>query len=202
MFGDNAPLQAIRDRFGDTVTVQHASGQTWNITRVVSPNNRWVAFTYDVSGRITQALDNIGRTVGYQYDTSGRLWKVTDAAGGVTEFTYDTSHRLLTIKDPRSITYLTNQYDSNGRVSQQTQADTGVFAFDYTLNGSGKVTQTDLTDPEVHVQRTTFDANGYLATQIEAYGTSLARTTTITGQAGTNFITSVEGSSVPTGCTR
>ena len=67
MFGDNAQLQAIRDRFGNTVTVQHASGQTGNITRVVSPNNRWVAFTYDVSGRITQALDNIGRTVGYQY---------------------------------------------------------------------------------------------------------------------------------------
>src|SRR5688572_18817998 len=67
VFGDNAPLQAIRDRFGNTLTVQHVSGQTGNLTRIVSPNNRWVAFTYDTAGRITQALDNIGRTVGYQY---------------------------------------------------------------------------------------------------------------------------------------
>jgi RHS repeat-associated protein len=192
VFGDNAPLQAIRDRFGNTLTVQHAAGQEGNITRILSPNNRWVSFTYDVIGRITQALDNIGRTVGYQYDASGRLWKVTDAAGGVTEFTYDTSHRMLTIKDPRNITYLTNQYDSNGRVSQQTQADTGVFEFDYTLNGSGKVTQTEVTDPEGHVTRTTFDTNGYLATQVEAYGTSLARTTTITRASGSNFVTNVE----------
>jgi RHS repeat-associated protein len=191
VFGDNAPLQAIRDRFGNTLTVQHVSGQTGNLTRIVSPNNRWVAFTYDTAGRITQALDNIGRTVGYQYDTSGRLWKATDPAGGVTEFTYDTSHRMLTIKDPRNITYLTNEYDSNGRVSQQTQADTGVFELDYTLDGSGRVTHTDVTDPEGHVRRMTFNSDGYLVAQTEAYGTSLARTTTITRSTGTNFITSV-----------
>jgi RHS repeat-associated protein len=192
VFGDNAPLQAIRDRFGNTLTVQHSSGQGGTITRLVSPNNRWVAFTYDTSFRITQATDNIGRTVGYQYDGSGRLWKVTDAVGGVTEFSYDTSHRMLTIKDPRGITYLTNQYDSNGRVSQQTQANTGVFGFDYTLNGSGKVTQTDITDPEGHVTRTTFNGDGYLVGQIEAYGTSLARTTAITRASGSNLVTNVE----------
>jgi RHS repeat-associated protein len=192
VFGDNAPLQAIKDRFGNAVTLLRASGQTGNITRVVSPNNRWVAFTYDTASRVTQAVDNIGRTVGYQYDASGRLWKVTDAAGGVTEFTYDTSHRMLTIKDPRSITYLTNQYDSNGRVSQQTQADTGVFEFDYTLDGSGKVTQTELTDPEGHVQRTTFNSNGYAETHTEAYGTSLVRSTTFTRASGSQFPTAIE----------
>ena len=45
--------------------------------------------------------------------------------GGVTEYTYDIAHRMLTIKDPRSIVYLTNEYDVNGRVSKQTQADGG-----------------------------------------------------------------------------
>jgi RHS repeat-associated protein len=192
VFGDNAPLQAIRDRFGNTLTVQRASGQTGNITRIVSPNNRWVAFTYDTAGRITQALDNIGRTAGYQYDASGRLWKATDVMGGITEYSYDTSHRMLTIKDPRNITYLTNQYDTNGRVSQQTQADTGIFEFDYTLDGSGKVTQTDLTDPEDHVLRVTFNSGRYPVTFVEAYGSALARTTTITRATGSNLITSVE----------
>jgi len=38
VFGDVAPLQAIRDRYGDTVTITHANGQTGNVTRVTSPS--------------------------------------------------------------------------------------------------------------------------------------------------------------------
>jgi hypothetical protein len=34
----------------------------------------------------------------------------------VTEYTYNAAHRMLTIKDPRSIVYLTNEYDTSGRV--------------------------------------------------------------------------------------
>ena len=186
-FGDFAPLQAIHDRFGNVTRLVRASGQQGNILKVISPHKRWIAFTYDGSDRITQASDNLGRTVGYQYDASGRLWKVTDVNGGVTEYTYDTSHRMLTIKDPRGITYLTNAYDANGRVEEQTQADSGVYTFDYTLDGSNKVTQTDLTDPEGRLQRTTFDADGFPLTNIEAYGTSVARTTTYTYAPGANF---------------
>lgn len=190
VFGDNAPLQSIRDRFGNTIRIVRGSGQT--ITRLISPNNRWVSFTYDAGGRATQATDNLGRTVVYTYDGSNRLWKVTDAAGGVTEYTYDASHRMLTVKDPRGVTYLTNVYDTNGRVSEQTLADTGVFDFAYTLDGSGKVTQTDLTDPEGRVQRTTFNAAGYALTNTEAHGTALARTTTFTRATGSNLVTRVE----------
>jgi YD repeat-containing protein len=189
VFGDNAPLQAIRDRFGNTITLVRTAGQTGNIDRILSPNGRWIALTYDAAQRITQATDNIGRTVTYEY-ASGRLWKVTDAAAGVTEYTYDTSDRMLTIKDARGITYLTNTYDSNGRVDTQTQADGGVFEFDYTLDASGKVTQTDMTDPRGFVQRTTFNSDGYHLAQTEALGTSLARTTTLVRQTGTQWVTS------------
>ena len=123
IFGENAPLQSIRDRFGNTVTITwsltNVSGSGYGkILRVTSPNGRWIAFTYDGSNRITEAKDNIGRTVGYQYDGSGRVWKVTDARGGVTEYTYDIAHRMLTIKDPRNIVYLENDYDVNGRVDE------------------------------------------------------------------------------------
>ena len=65
---------------------------------MTSPSDRWIAFTYDTSNRVTQAADNVGRTVTY---------------------TYDTSHRMLTIQDGRSITYLTNTY-TNGLVTKQT----------------------------------------------------------------------------------
>lgn len=183
VFGDVAPLQAIRDRFGNTLVVQHANGQAGNITRVTSPNGRWIAFTYDATNRVTQATDNSGRSVGYQYDASGRLWKVTDVAGGVTTYTYDASHRLLTITDPCTITYLTNQYDANNRVTLQTQADSTTYQFAYTLDGSGKVTQADVTNPRGYLTRTAFNASGYPTSTVEAVGQTEARTTTYTRDA-------------------
>jgi YD repeat-containing protein len=125
------------------------------LLQIASPHGRWIKLTYDSLNRITRAEDNIGRVVQYTYDTIGRLWKVTDVAGGVTEYSYDPQHRMLTIKDPRNIVYLTNEYDANGRVSKQTQADKTTYQFAYTLDGSGKVTQTDVTNPRGFLRRVT-----------------------------------------------
>ena len=88
------------------------------------------------------------------------MWKVTDARGGITEYTYDIAHRMLTIKDPRNIVYLDNDYDVNGRVELQTQADGGEYEFDYTVNGSGQITQTDVTNPRGTSGGSTFNATG------------------------------------------
>jgi RHS repeat-associated protein len=187
VFGENAPLQAIKDRYGNTVTITHANGQTGNIARVTSPNGRYIALTYDTSDRITQASDNIGRTVGYTYDTNGNLSTVTDPESNVTTYTYDTSHQMLTIRDGRNIVYLTNQYDTNGRVSQQTLADpNATYQYSYTVS-SGSVTQTDITDPRGHVERLAFNSDHYVTSDTQAYGTSLARTTATTRQSGSNL---------------
>ncbi|MFO0773464.1 MAG: hypothetical protein U0172_02205 [Nitrospiraceae bacterium] len=94
-----------------------------NLTRITSPNGRYVTLSYDASNRVSQLTDVQGRTVTYTYDASGRLWKVTDPAGGLTEYTYDASHQLLTVKDARGNTHVTNTYDANGRVATQTQSD-------------------------------------------------------------------------------
>ena len=71
------------------------------ISRITSPNGRWVEFTWDPGGQwyITQVRDNAGRTVNYTY-TAGRLTSVTDANGGVTSYTYNTNHQMLTVTDP------------------------------------------------------------------------------------------------------
>jgi YD repeat-containing protein len=157
-FGAGPALISMSDRFGNTVTIDRASYK--RINRVISPNGRWIEFTYDSSDRITQVRDNIGRTVGYMYDASGRLWKVTDPMGGVTEYTYDSSYRMLSIKDARAIVYLTTEYDANGRVSRQTNAYGGAFQFNYTLDANGKVTRTDVTDPMGNVRTVTFNSSG------------------------------------------
>jgi RHS repeat-associated protein len=198
VFGDFAPLQSIRDRYGNRVTVTRAGGGTGNITQLTSPNGRWIQFTYDTSNRVTQAKDNVGRTVGYQYDSSGRLWKVTDVNGGVTEYTYDSAHRMLTVKDPRGIVYLTNEYDTAGRVSKQTLADetpsvstdNPTFQFAYTTDTSNRVTQTDVTSPRGNVRRVTFNSAGYTLTDTAAHGSSVQQTATYVRQSGSNLVLS------------
>jgi RHS repeat-associated protein len=189
VFPEYQPLSAIRDPKGNQITITRGVGG--KITQVTSPNGRWIQFTYDTSSRVTQAKDNSGRTVGYQYDTSGRLWKVTDVAGGVTEYTYDSSHRMLTMKDARNIVFLTNEYNSADRVIKQTLADSTFYEFAYTLDGSGKVTQTDVTDPRGNVRRVTFNSSGYVASDTRALGETEEQTYTYTRQSGTNLITSI-----------
>ena len=46
VFGLAAPLQKIRDRYGNQVTITRAGGQTGNITSISSSNGRHVNFTY------------------------------------------------------------------------------------------------------------------------------------------------------------
>ena len=193
VFGDMAPLQSIRDRFGNTVKLTWSSTDTYGvgygrIVKVTSPNNRWIAFTYDGSNRITEAKDNIGRTVGYEYDASGRVWKVTDARGGITEYTYDIAHRMLTIKDPRSSVYLDTDYDVNGRVEKQTQANGGEYEFVYTVNGGGQITQTDVTYPRGYIRRVAFNSDRFMTSDTHALGAAIEQTTSYTRVSTSNLV--------------
>jgi RHS repeat-associated protein len=194
VFGENAPLQAIRDRFGNQITIAHSNGQSGNVTQVTSPNGRWIAFTYDTSNRVTQVKDNIGRTVGYQYDSNGNLWKVTDPMGQIIEYTYDAEHNMTSVKNRNGVVYVTNQYTTPadaptppGWVKKQTFVDTGFYAFAYTFGSNGKVTQTDVTDPIGAVRRVTFNANGYVLQDTRALGLPEEQITSVLRPLGNNF---------------
>lgn len=185
------PLQSIRDRYGNQLTISRSSGTSGNVTQITSSSGRWLQFTYGSGNRVSQITDNSGKSVSYTYDGSNRLWKVTDANGEITEYTYDSSDRMLTIEDGRGIVFLTNTYDGNGRVTTQTLADTSTWEFDYTLNGSGDVTETEVTDPRGNVRVATFNSDGYTITDTQAVGTALEQEFTYDLQSGTNFILSV-----------
>lgn len=193
-----AAVVQVRDRYGNVLTFDRDNPER-NLTKIITPHNRWIEFTYDASNRITQAKDNIGRTVNYTYDTSGRLWKVTDANDGITEYTYDASHRMLTIKDPRGIVYLTNEYDTNGRVIKQTLADNTpaistdnpTYRFAYTTDSGGRIIRTDVTDPRNHIRRVTFSTNGYHLSDTSAFGTSEQQVTSYEREAVTNLLRAV-----------
>ena len=204
-FNASSPQQAalitIRDRNGNTVTLTRDSS-SHDLTRVTSPNGRYISFTYDTNHRITQAQDNIGRTVQYVYDgpgLSGRLSQVTDANLGVWQYGYNASNQMTTIRDARNILYLTNEY-ANNRVSRQTQADSTTYQFAYTTDANDNVIQTDVTDPRNHVRRIVFNpppvspsgfqTGAYDASDTFAYGLTNQQTSSTIRQPGTNLPTS------------
>jgi len=192
VFGDSAPLQAIRDRYGNTITIHRTNGQMGNITRVVSPHGRWLEFTYN-GALITQVKDNIGRTVSYTYDGSTRLWKVTDPLNQVTEYTYDADHRMTAVKNRNGVVFVTNEYytaaPTLGWVKKQTFADGGTYQFAYTVVNS-KSTQTDVTNPRGYVRRVTLNSDGYTLSDTRALGTPEQQADSSQRQAGTQRVTS------------
>jgi RHS repeat-associated protein len=186
-FGAKSLLNSITDRNDNTVTITRDSNQ--NIQSIVSPNGRWFAFTNDSSGRVTQAADNSGRTVNYSYNSNGQLATYTDANGNVTSYGYDSGGHLATITTARGNVMVSNEYDTNGRVTQQTHADGGVFAFTYTLDGSGNVTASQMTDALGNSHQFGFNSASYVTSETWAVGTAQAQTSTLSRDAD-NLLTS------------
>nr|MDT0662605.1 RHS repeat-associated core domain-containing protein [Micromonospora sp. DSM 115978] len=195
IFGDESPLQAIRDRHGNQITItRQGSGSNahrGNITRVTSPGGKWIRFEYDTANRVSRVEDNIGRSVSYTYDTAGWLHTVTDPGGKTTTYGYDANRRLTSIQDPRGITYLTNVYDAAGRVQRQTLPEGAVYEFDYQTDAEGRITATEVTDPNDRVRRVTFNAAGFAVTDTAAHGTPVAQTKTMERDPATNRVTAV-----------
>jgi RHS repeat-associated protein len=177
VFPEYAPLRSIVDRYGNGTFLTRSGGPSGPITGITSTNGRSISLTY-TSGVITQAQDNSGRTVTYTYDGSKRLQTVTDPDGGVTTFTWNTTTNRITSvqypnQHPSGPQAVANTYDANGRVHIQTLPDSSTWQFDYTLNGSGKVTATDVTDPDGNVRKVTFNTDGYWLTQKFGFGSAV-----------------------------
>ncbi len=186
VLGNEAPLQSVRDKYGNITTITRATTPPGTdgvlrpngpITQITSPNGKWIKLTYSSTNppRVSAVEDNIGRKVTYKYHPTGHLSEVKDANGGITNYTYDSKGRMATITDPRRITFLRMDYDAAGRVKTQQAADDSVTAYDYTL-ANNAVTETRVTDPRGHVRRMTFNANGFLVDDTKAYGTDKAQT--------------------------
>jgi RHS repeat-associated protein len=196
VFGEDAPLQSIHDRYGNTITITRGPGgydeendplANGPISQVTSPDGRWIRFTTDRLKRVTRAEDNTGRASVYTYDAQGHLATVTDPDGAVSSYTYDAQGRMATAKDGRGIVYLTNQYDDAGRVAKQTLGDGGTYTLAYTTDAADRIVETRLTDQRGTVRRVTYNAAGYATTDTAGYGTSQAQTTTTTRDPATNL---------------
>lgn len=192
VFGDHQPLQSIRDRYGNQITISRpGGGQDGDITQITSPHGMWIRLSYNSAHEVTQAVDNSGHTVTYDYDGTGRLSQVTSATGGVTHYTWDANNNLLTVVDARGHTVVSNTYDGDDRVVDQQLGGGGHYLFSYQTDAGDNVTQTDITDPAGNVTRYSFDAAGGTTSMVRAPGTSSAETWTYTRAAVTDYVTEV-----------
>ena len=210
-FGDNAPLQSITDRFGNSITLSRPSGSNGLVTQISSTSGRWVSLTYngDAPPHVSQIQDNSGRIVKYTYYANGDMQTATTFAdpvnrpnGETTTYNWqdpNTPTGITSIVDPRNITFITNKYDSCGRVQTQTLANGGVYQFAYTPStGCSAITQTDMTyprtdatNPSTIVRRVAFNSDSYPVSDIRGLGSQEQQTTTYTRQPTSDLVTDV-----------
>ncbi len=189
LFGDLAPLQGIRDQFGNELKLTREGGPTGRISKITSPHGKWVEFAYDGTNRITEITDNGGQHLKYKYEDN-RLVKATDAASRTTEYEYDGSGNMASVIDGRGIKYLETEYDANDRVSKQTDADGGSFEFSYELNGKGEVIATALTEPPEGKRKVQFNTEGFPTSEAVGVETEDEETTAFERQPATGLLLS------------
>jgi RHS repeat-associated protein len=136
-FAPGLPLVAMRDRFGNRMTISRRF-QSGPPLQVTTPNGRWIKFDLDGSNRIIAARDNAGRRTSYTYNDAGYLATTTDLNGGTWRYGYDSFNRMTTVTDAKGQPFVTNRYTGNsspetadGRVYEQDVAGLGTYEFHY-----------------------------------------------------------------------
>jgi len=211
---EQCALIAYRDGQGRSLTFDRdASGE---LRRVSSGWFRGINFRYDSGHRIVRADTGWGlsmTTVDYAYDAGGRLASVKSRQLSVwtmlfeliyayetmrlpspdrmsvrydAEYTYDEQHHLRRVKEPGL--ELDHEYDAAGRVIRQDVKGWGSWTFTYTQGADGKVTQTDLVDPDGLHRRVVFNADGYPQSDATFVGRPEERLTRFAHEPGGNIV--------------
>lgn len=183
-------IQTVQDRFGNAIEYQYDAG---NVSRILSPNGRYIDLNYDTKNRITSAVDPMGATWRYEYDARGMLATVVFPDSTTRTYNYKaygtqlvTHPYLTTIHDQRGNRLILNEYEeidaglgyveTTGRVVKQTLADGAVYLMQYG-HVDGNTVGTLVTHPDGSQRRVQFEGGIYPTTDTAAYGTVLAQVT-------------------------
>jgi RHS repeat-associated protein len=199
-FGLGAPMQSVTDRNGNSVTLTRSGGQNGKITQILDSNDRYVDLYYNNSNEpnlITEAVDNSGRTIFYSYDQLGRLLSVTVGSNNNAqqEYAYVNSGNQLgniqTTKVLESVTsgtanYITTTVSYNGiNFLSQTATGNTIFSYSYTNTG------VNISEPDDEIRSVQFNSAGYITSDTQASGSSIAETTTYARNPTSGFINTV-----------
>jgi RHS repeat-associated protein len=147
----SARLIWIEDRFGNRMSFARPNVNAY-ISRVTSPNGRYVDITYNTNGFISQLTDNLGRSFSYSYAPNTGLQTVTDPNGKTRQYGWDANNYLIQVTDPNGNVTVKNTMETlvvalqscggsggnlgsesvpSGRVLKQTLADGSTFQYSY-----------------------------------------------------------------------
>ena len=189
VFEPHSPNRILRsqDRFGNKTEYVYDAGR---VSRILSPNGRYIDLNYDTQSRIISANDPLGATWGYEYNAQGLLSKAIYPDQTSRRYEYQSwgsgttlRHRLSAIYDQRGNRVLLNEYEqtgtgtamtTTGRVIKQTLADGAVYQIQYD-HVDGATVGTLVTHPDGSQRRVVFGDGMYPVSDTLAYGTPLAQ---------------------------
>lgn len=141
------------DAKGNLLTITDTSGTVIReydslnrIIKYTDVNGNQIQYTYDVVGNISSIIYPDTKKVAYTYDEANRLITVTDWAERVTSYTYDANGRLLTTTRPDG-SVLAQVYDNAGRLISAIDKDAGgttISGFRYTYDEGGRIIKESL----------------------------------------------------------
>ncbi len=218
-----ARLSTVTDLFGRTFTFSYDAS---NRIQSVTDGTRTVNFTlYDVNGNLRTVQDATGKNWNYAYTDAAHihnLTSITDPLSHVAEgFTYSAGDQVQVFQKDSGNEQLTFSYvsatqtqvtNSAGAVTTATLDPLNGVAttitgpgctecqggnnVSYTLDPNFNKTQT--TDANGNITRRTFDSQGNVLTETDAFGTGIAKTTTYTYNGTFNSVATVTEPSVDT----
>ena len=135
-FAQGAPI-GMRDGNGNRVQLKR--DQRRNLTQIISPSGRTIAFKYDGDDRITEARDDAGNVRKYSYDSTGHLETVADATHVLYRFEYAPllhspgfdPYLMTAIVDGDGKVLLQDFYEDRGQVSKQKLANGDIYTYEY-----------------------------------------------------------------------
>jgi len=149
---------------------------------------------YDANGYLKTKIDAAGVRTDYSYDAQGLLKRVDEANGTAarktTINTWDGFQRLATTShlNANSVTLLTRTYTYYGmgeQLQSVTERDprngaTRSWSYSYSYDTAGRLSQLDLTQPDIGTTTWRYGSAGHLSSTTNALG----QTTTYTGYNG------------------
>jgi len=171
---------ALSNGWNPLVLTYDANNRLARVTDGQSPNQRYLEFVYNASGRITEVHDQRRATdanspdINFTYDGEGNLVTTTDIRNQTWTYSYQpTTHRLTKVTDPLNHVVEEQDYDpTTGRVTQQRNGlGQPIVTLNYTSNN-----QVIVTDGRNNSRTYTYNGQGAFAGVEFNYGAGLQTT--------------------------
>jgi YD repeat-containing protein len=187
-YNSSNQLASVTDTYGRSLAFTYQSGLLKTVT---TPDGTVITFAYSAGGVLTSASYSTSpaTTVAYRYENSSfpsALTGIVDEDGNrFTTWTYDGSGRMTSSQHADGADLTNVSYNSDGsRTVTNALGEQEVYKYT-TLQGAPKLTEVDRlasSSTSAAVRYTTYDSNGYVASQTDWNGNQTAYVNDSRGQ--------------------